>query len=156
MESPSNLNMVPIPCSQLADQLKGDARLLLIDTRPSAQHCSKHITASENVNFSNILLRRLLKGVVQLGSLLPSKELSQRLASRDSEQERLVVYDSCSKWDSIRTELHKHAQVLAKTDLGKDTDLTVYFLDGEFCSSIQYIRAWVLQFYINAMVSRAR
>ena len=129
--------MVPISCSQLAGELQqsagdGPCRLLLVDTRPSAQHCNKHITGSENVNFSNILLRRLLKGVVQLSTLLGSKDLSQRLARRDSEQERLVVYDSCSKCDCIRTELCKHAQVLASTDMGKQSDNTVYFLDGKF------------------------
>lgn len=126
-----DLNMTPISCSELADKLNSEAKLLLVDTRPSAQHCSKHIRASENVNFSNILLRRLLKGVILLSSLLPSKELARRLAERDSEEEMLVVYDSCSKSDSIRTELCKHAQVLARTDLGKSSDATVYFLDGK-------------------------
>lgn len=123
--------MIPLSCAQLADQIESSTRLLLIDTRPNAQHCAQHVKASENVNFSNILLRRLLKGVVQLGSLLPSKELEQRLASRDSEREKLVLYDSCSKCDSVRTELLKHAQVLARTDLNKDSDTRVYFLDGK-------------------------
>lgn len=124
--------MTPLSCSKLASYLeKKDSTFLLIDTRPSAQHCSKHIESSENINFSNILLRRLLKQVVQLSTLIPSKGLAQRLASRDSEQEIMIVYDSCSKRDSIKTELVKHSEVLAKTNHGKDSDKTVYFLDGK-------------------------
>lgn len=131
MEHPNKVNLIPISCSQLATQLSSNGRLLLVDTRPNAQHCSKHIKHSENVNFSNILLRRLLKGVVQLSTLVPSTELAERLTSRDSELERLVVYDACSKYDSIRTELLKHAEILAKTELRKESDWTVYFLDGK-------------------------
>lgn len=106
-------------------------QVLVVDIRPSTQHCSKHLKNSENINFSSILLRRLLKGVVQLSTLIPSGELSQKLASRDSESVRLVVYDSCSKCDSVKTELLRHAEVLARTDLRKESDSTVYFLDGE-------------------------
>ena len=122
-----------MPCSRLADTLLGaqSSQLLLVDVRPSTQHCSKHIRHSENINFSNILLRRLLKGVVQLNAMVPSQELAEKLACRDSKRVGLVVYDSCSRRDAVRAELLRHAEVLAKTGLGKDSDRTVYFLDGE-------------------------
>lgn len=128
-----SINLVPISCCQLAKELEESEthQLLVIDTRPSTQHCRKHIKNSGNINFSNILLRRLLKGVVQRNSLIPCKDLAEKLASRDSEQVRLVLYDSCSKSDSVKAELLKHAEVLAKTDTKKAADSTVYFLDGE-------------------------
>lgn len=130
-----SINLVPISCSQLASQLGGnETRFLVVDTRPSTQHCSKHLRNSENINFSNILLRRLLKGVVQRSTMI-SWELAQKLASRDSEHVGLVVYDSCSRCDSVKTELVKHAEVLARTNLSKATDSTVYFVDGKFTSS---------------------
>lgn len=126
----NSINLVPISCCQL---VKRAGECLVVDTRPSSQHCCKHLKNSENINFSNILLRRLLKGVVQLSTLIPSQELSQKLSLRDSEKIALVVYDSSSKLDSVKTELLRHAEVLARTDLGKTSDKTVYFLDGE-CS----------------------
>ena len=130
------INLLPLSCSWLAKELNrssSEVRILLIDTRPSAQHTCNHIKTSENINFSNILLRRLLKGVVHLSTMLPSKELEERLSQRDSEKERLVVYDACSRSDCVRTELVKHAEILAKTDLRKESDNTVYFLDGKLC-----------------------
>lgn len=126
----NSINLVPMSCSQLASQLAGEC--LVVDTRPSTQHCGKHLKNSENINFSSILLRRLLKGVVQLSTLISSQELAQRLTLRDSEKVTLVVYDSSSKCDSVKTELLRHAEALAKTDHGKDSDKTVYFLDGKY------------------------
>lgn len=129
----NSINLVPISCSQLASQHEeSETRFLVVDTRPSSQHCSKHLRNSENINFSNILLRRLLKRVVQRSTMISSKELAQKLDSRDSEHVGLVVYDTCSKRDSVKTELLKHAEVLARTDLSKAADSTVYFIDGEY------------------------
>lgn len=137
-----NIKLSPLSCSELANDptLSGSAagcnstkKLLLVDIRPSAQHCSKHIVHSENVNFSSILLRRLLKGVVELSSLLQyDQALHERLACRDSEEERLVLLDSCSSKDSIRTDLVKHGNILAETKHGKESDCRVYFVDGGF------------------------
>lgn len=128
----NSINLIPMSCSQLVSLLAGnESQYLVVDTRPSAQHCSKHLKSSENINFSNILLRRLLKGVIQLSTLVPSQELSQKFTLRDSAKMGLIVYDSSSKCDSVKTELLRHAEVLARTDLGKVSDNTVYFLDGE-------------------------
>ena len=124
------ITIVPISCSWLAKELESEARLLLVDTRPSAQHGAKHIKTSENINFSSIILRRLMKGVVQLNSMISSKELEKKLSQRDSEIEKLIVYDTCSRCDCVRTELVKHAEVIASTDHAKESDSTVYFLDG--------------------------
>ena len=105
--------------------------ILLIDVRPNAQFCSGHIETAENVNFSNILLRRLLKGVVSLESLLPSTELAEKIKSLEehggsTEPRKLVVYDWCSNEDGVKVELAKHAEVLA-TASGSGS---VYFLNG--------------------------
>ena len=107
-------------------------KVLLMDIRPSSQHSRKHIMHSENINFSSILLRRLLKGVVELSSLLQyDQALHERLTCRDSEVEWLVLFDSNSTSNSIRTDLIKHANVLAKTKHGKKSDSRVYFVDGK-------------------------
>lgn len=134
----NNSNYSPLSCQDLANALTlqnvaGMCRsILLIDVRPSAQHVCKHIATSENVNFSSILLRRLSKGVAELKSLLHYDHLLyDRLASRNSAQELLVLYDSCSTKSSIRTELVRHGDVLAKTKQGKASDNKVYFLDGK-------------------------
>jgi hypothetical protein len=63
--------------------------------------------------------------------MITSKELAHKFDSRDSEQMGLVVYDSSSQRDSVKTELLRHAEVLARTDSGKVADSTVYFLDGK-------------------------
>ncbi len=129
----SHIKLIPVSCSWLAKELdccSSEARILLIDTRPGAQHGSKHIKTSENINFSNILRKRLMKGIVQLNTMIPSKELEQRLSQRNSEKEKLVVYDACSRCDCVWTELVEHAEVIASTDHSKESDNTVYFLDG--------------------------
>ena len=114
--------------------------VLLIDVRPNAQFCNGHIESAENVNFSNILLRRLLKGVVSLESLLPSTELAEKIKSMEEhggsmESRKLVVYDWCSNEEGVKVELAKHAEVLA-TASGSGS---VYFLNGndlapKYCS----------------------
>ena len=110
--------------------------ILLIDVRPNAQFCSGHIESAENVNFSNILLRRLLKGVVSLESLLPSTELAEKIKNLEehggsTESRKLVVYDWCSNEDGVKVELAKHAEVLA-TASGSGS---VYFLNGNDLNS---------------------
>ena len=128
----TTVKLIPTSCSVLAGQIENwSTGIILIDTRPSAQHCNNHIKQSKNINCSNILLRRLLKGVVQLTTVVSSEELALSLISRDSEEKRLVIYDSCSARDCIRSELVKYAEVLGKTEYRKESDKTVYFLDGE-------------------------
>ena len=125
--------MVPVSCRQLSKEITSNDSgkdLLLIDIRPNAQHCSKRISRSENIYFSSIFLRRLMKGVVLLGSLIPS-DLAQRITSRDSEDEKLIIYDASSTANSIRTELVKHAEVLTRNGHSKNSEHRVYFLDGK-------------------------
>lgn len=131
-------NFYPLSCQELSNALNlRDVagickRILLVDVRPGAQHCSKHITSSENVNFSSILLRRLSKGVVELKSLLQyDQTLHDKLANRNSEEECLVLYDSCSSKASIRTDLVRHGNILAKTKHERESDSKVFFLDGK-------------------------
>ena len=101
--------------------------VLLVDVRPNAQFCNGHIEFAENVNFSNILLRRLLKGVVSLESLLPSTELAEKINDHHDESRKVVVYDWCSNEEGVKMELAKHAEVLA-TASGSEF---VYFLNGK-------------------------
>ena len=129
-------NFTPLTCSEVAQYLVRDnggnetncskiRKIILVDIRPCAQHYSEHIVHSENVNFSSILLRRLLKGIVLLSSILQyDKTLYDRL--RDSE-EWLVLYDSSSTSDSIRTDLIKHGNIMLKN---RQPDNKVYFIDG--------------------------
>ncbi len=135
-----NVQTVPLSCGQLAIELERpcNSRFLLIDVRPNPQYCRKHIQQSESINFSSILLRRLMKGVVQLETLVPCQELAQKITSRNSKEEKIVIYDSCSTTSSIKPELLKHAEVLAKTEYKSSTDNTVYFLDGKNYNSSVY------------------
>ena len=142
MDTDTN-RLLPLSIEELTGDLQPEeatssSSVLLIDIRPNAQFCNGHIESAENVNFSNILLRRLLKGVVSLESLLPSGELVQKICKSDRESDdatrkprKLVVYDWCSNEDGVKVELAKHAEVLA-TASGTDT---VYFLNGEASDS---------------------
>ena len=134
MEIDSNW-LLPLSVKDLVRDLREESTastLLLVDVRPNAQFCNGHIEHAENVNFSNILLRRLLKGVVSLESLLPSTEVAQKIIHKaDSEgstrKQKLVVYDWCSNGEGVKVELAKHAEVLARAN-GSGF---VYFLDGK-------------------------
>ena len=110
----------------LRQETTATSSVLLVDVRPNAQFCSGHIKSAENVNFSNILLRRLLKGVVSLESMLSSSEQAQRIAHR-REDCKMVVYDWCSNEDGVKVELAKHAEVLTKAS----NSGLVYFLKGK-------------------------
>ncbi len=129
--SPMEAELSPISVDCLARELKG---CCLIDIRPSSQHCSSHIQSSENINFTNILLRRLMKGVVKLNTHVSNQELVERLGQRDPSCTKLVLYDNTSKKGCVKSELTKHAEVLYKT-CGQSTSTQVYYLDGE--SSLQ-------------------
>lgn len=109
--------------------------LLLVDVRPSGQFCSGHIRGAENLNFSNILLRRLLKGVVKLEAMLTSPELIERVCRR-RHTAQLVLCDSGSSATNHRPELLKHAEVFVNCLRERDAKeclqhgFAVQFLDG--------------------------
>lgn len=118
------------------EEQTASSSMLLIDIRPNAQFCNGHIDSAENVNFSNILLRRLLKGVVSLESFLPPGELAQKICKSDQfsggtddtmKDQKLIVYDWCSNEDGVKVELAKHAEVLATASNAG----VVYFLNGK-------------------------
>ena len=140
METVTN-RILPMSIEELRRDLRPEeptnsSSILLIDIRPNAQFCNGHIESAENVNFSNILLRRLLKGVVSIESFLPSRELAQKICKGDqftggtddkTKDQKLIVYDWCSNDDGVKVELAKHAEVLATAS---NTGV-IYFLNGE-------------------------
>ena len=129
--------------SQTPEQLVASLEspdLLLVDVRPSGQFCSGHVRTAENLNFSNILLRRLLKGVVKMEAMLTSPELVEKVCRR-RRTNTLVLCDSSSSSTSCRRpELVKHAQVFANTLRERDAlehdSYTVYYIDGKSYSCV--------------------
>ena len=81
---------------------------LLIDMRSCAQFCVKHIKEAQNLSFSPILVRRMLKGSIALDSLITDHDLLQRLASSG----KVVLYDNCSCQSETRPELVRFAEIL--------------------------------------------
>lgn len=126
-----NVSLQPISAEQLAVELRGH-EVLLVDVRPRAQYCSCRIKQAENINFSSLHLRRLLKGVVKMEALIPSQlELCQRITQRETLGQKLVLCDASSTKDSIKTELQRHAEVIARTESTSEVP-TTYFIDGKF------------------------
>ena len=113
MDPQCALSLTPVTPEQLAlsHDNPSSSQHLLLDIRPSGQFCSGHIQGAENLNFSNILLRRLLKGVVKLETMLTSPELVERVCCRRYTTQ-LVLCDAGSSADHCRPELLKHAEVL--------------------------------------------
>ena len=135
-------SLEPLSCEQLAcalTQSPPDADLLLLDVRPSGQFCSGRVCGAENLNFSKILLRRLLKGVVKLESMLSSPELMERVCRR-RHATRLVLCDAGSSPANRRPELLKHAEVFinclrerdAKDGHSLNHSYRVEYVDGEW------------------------
>lgn len=132
-----SFSLAPLSCAQLASALQRHSRdLLLIDVRPSGQYCSSHIRRAENLNFSNILLRRVLKGVIKLETILTSPERMERVCRR-RHATRLVLCDLASTAACVKPELPKHAEVFVNCFKEKDAkdgmqhQYTVQFVDGE-------------------------
>ena len=139
MDGGSNgaLSLTAVSTEHLALALRETARAhLLVDVRPSGQFRSGHIRGAENLNFSNILLRRLLKGVVKLEAMLTSPELIERVCRR-RHTTQLVLYDSGSSSTSRRPELLKHAEVFVNCLRERDSKeglhhgYTVQYIDGK-------------------------
>lgn len=138
MDSPCALSLVPVTPEQVAVSYD-PSRYLLVDVRPSGQFCSGHIQGAENLNFSNILLRRLLKGVVRLETMLTSPELVERVCRRRLTTQ-LVLCDSGSSAAHHRPELLKHAEVFVNCLRERDAKeglqhgYSVQYVDGKFRS----------------------
>lgn len=138
MDGACALSLKPSSVDHMASLLHTtvDTDLLLIDIRPSGQFRSGHIRQAENVNFSNILLRRLLKGVVKLESMLTSPELVERVCRR-RHTTQLVLCDSGSSSTSCRPELLKHAEVFVNCLRDRDAKegiqhgYLVQYIDGK-------------------------
>ena len=128
-------SLSPLAPDQLAASLNSD-HLLLVDVRPGGQFCAGHIRGAENLNFSNILLRRLLKGVVKLEAMLNSPELVERVCRRRLTT-HLVLCDAASSTAGCRPELLKHAEVfvncLRERDAkeGLEHGYSVHYVDGK-------------------------
>ena len=109
------IELVPYHPEQLAQELNAhttsSSTVVLVDIRPAGHYSSSHIRKAENLNFSNIILRRLLKRIVKLESMLTSTELTKKLCDRDS-RTRLVLYDGSSTAATQKQDLLKHAEVL--------------------------------------------
>lgn len=133
------LSLTPVPAQQVASLLSSSpvSGYLIVDLRPSGQFCVGHIRGAENLNFSNILLRRLLKGVVKLEAMLTSPALIERVCRR-RHTTQFILCDSSSSPASRRPELLKHAEVLVNCLRDKDSKegmqhhgYCVQYVDGE-------------------------
>ena len=130
------MDLTPVTAEQVAES-HNDAQLLLLDIRPNGQFCSGHIQGAENLNFSNILLRRLLKGVVKLETMLTSPQLVERVCRR-RHSTQLLLCDGGSSATHCRPELLKHAEVFVNSLRERDAKeglqrvYSVQYLDGRF------------------------
>ena len=107
--------------------------LLLVDVRPSHQFCSGHIRGAENVNFSNVLLQRLLEGVVKLETVAP--DLTERMC-RWRNTTQLVLCDT----GSSSHRLLKHAEVFVNCLRERDGDCVRHsymYVDGGYSTFSQ-------------------
>lgn len=121
-----SVELMPLTVAQLAKDLAhGDLGLLVLDIRQYREYCTDHIHTSENVNFSTIVLRRLLKRLVQPQSVIVPSELAERVCGR-SPDTRLVLYDGNSSAETKKQELVRHATALCRR-----SGETVYFVDGK-------------------------
>lgn len=124
----TSVELAPLAVAQLATDLAhagGGTGLIVLDIRQHREYCTNHIHNSENVNFSTIVMRRLLKRLVQPESVIMPSELAERVCGR-SPDTRLVLYDGNSSAESQKQELVRHAAALCRS-----TGETIYFLDGE-------------------------
>ena len=136
-------DLIPLSPADLAHELNSNPTQLahdvvLIDVRPNGQYCSSHIRKAENLNFSNILLRRLLKRVITLDAVISSPELAERVCggARGCAAQKLIFYDTLSTAASVRNELAKHVEAIytnrAAEEFGSEQQARVaYFVDGK-------------------------
>jgi len=141
--------LIPLSPTEVARELNYNPatsqhapELLLIDIRPNGQYCSNHIKQAENLNFSNILLRRLLKGVITLDAMISSPELAEKVCGgRRCTAQKLILCDTSSTAEGIKPELAKHAEVLCTDSTGRCTTVSAleqqvaYFIDGK-CTAL--------------------
>lgn len=93
--------------SWLHYQVGQGSNLLLIDCRPFPDYCQAHIEGAISLAISNLMLRRLKKGNMPLANLINS-ETSKGKFERRGEVERIVIYDSTSKKDTLNNNVLKY------------------------------------------------
>ncbi len=127
-------DLLPLGVSEVASRVEANDNLLVIDTRSSGQYCSKHVKNAENLTFSNIILRRILKGLVTLDSLIPSQDpfLKKLCSGGETAKYNVVIYDSSSAAGAVRSDLAKYAEVICKAGtVGQGCKKSVHFINGE-------------------------
>ena len=136
-------DLIPLSPADLAHELNSNPTQLahdvvLIDVRPNGQYCSSHIRKAENLNFSNILLRRLLKRVITLDAVISSPEFAERVCggARGCAAQKLIFYDTLSTSASVRNELAKHVEAIytnrtAEESASEQQARVAYFVDGK-------------------------
>ena len=134
-ETPKSCNKVdtdngPTNCiaedpSWLYYQLEQEANLLLIDCRPFSEYCQAHIEGAINLAISDLMLRRLKKGNMPLGNLINSDAAKEKFTRR-GEVERIVLYDSNSRKESLSSNTIK----TLSARLAEDN--RVCFLEGSY------------------------
>lgn len=136
-------DLIPLSPADLAHELNSNPTQLahdvvLIDVRPNGQYCSSHIRKAENLNFSNILLRRLLKRVITLDAVISLPELAERVCggARGCAAQKLIFYDTLSTAANVRNELAKHVEAIytnrAAEEFASEQQARVaYFVDGK-------------------------
>lgn len=118
-------NCIPEDPSWLYYQLEQEANLLLIDCRPFSEYCQAHIEGAINLAISDLMLRRLKKGNMPLGNLINS-DAAKKKFQRRGEVERIVLYDSSSRKESLSSNTIK----TLSAKLAEDN--RVCFLEGNY------------------------
>lgn len=108
---------------QQQEEEEGEKKLI-VDVRSFQLYCGKHIKGAQNLSFSPILMRRLLKGVMSLDSLITDTSLLSSIANAS----QVILYDTNSTPSNTRPELLKLVEMLQNRF---DSSLQLRVLLGE-------------------------
>lgn len=116
--------LYPSDLSKLLEERQDGDEWLVVDVRSFVLYCGKHIRGAQNLSFSPILVRRLLKGAISLDSLITDSRLLTSIANAN----HVVLYDTHSTPSNTKDELIKLSETLQKRFNGS---LTLHVLLGK-------------------------
>lgn len=118
-----------IPSDLVASQINCPIRsqkCVFVDVRPQREYLERHVKGAVHLHLNSMQLRRLLKGVSELDTILTDERCKEMLKKRFSPDVEFVLYDGASSEENLLSDTRTYANILQRGRQG-----TLLVLNGE-------------------------
>lgn len=101
-------------------------KCVLVDVRPHREYVEHHIKGAVHLHLNAMQLRRLVKGVSELETILTDERCKETLKKRYGADVEFVLYDDSSSEWNLLSDIKSYASILQKGRHG-----SLFVLNGE-------------------------